>query len=473
MHLQLAILALKKNTSSGLPVIIVENISKSYSFDPILSDASKLGGKKDKDRIKALEDISFTLCKGEILGVIGNNGSGKSTLLKLISGISKPTSGKIITYGRVASILEIGTGFHPDLSGKDNIFLSGAILGMSNESLKSIYHDIVKFSGLEDFIDLPVKKYSSGMYMRLAFSVVAHVNADIVLLDEVFSVGDANFTKKSERKIRELLVSNRTIVIASHDLNSISKIASSLMVLKNGAQQYFGGIEEGLNSYIESTIFQTEDQTPKNSEPPSKTVIKDEAAEHERKDEPRIHSHSDTGPDVPIEKSAFQISDAISNIRYKSSKKMKLQLASNTFTINAVSILNAVAEAVSNEQQIDLSFDIFVSINNEHQISLVLSHNLQSAVLTSTPDPQNEASRLLKITGSRQVTFSLPRELLNAGVYSVSLYVIDADGKEVDKVEDLFHFKVVFSESFRKKINLRGHFPGPLVSQFKWAVTRE
>jgi len=470
LHLQLAILALKKNTSSGLPVIIVENISKSYSFDPILSDASKLGGKKDKDRIKALEDISFTLCKGEILGVIGNNGSGKSTLLKLISGISKPTSGKIITYGRVASILEIGTGFHPDLSGKDNIFLSGAILGMSNESLKSIYHDIVKFSGLEDFIDLPVKKYSSGMYMRLAFSVVAHVNADIVLLDEVFSVGDANFIRKSEKKIREMLVSNRTIIIASHDLNSISKIASSLMVLKNGTQQYFGGLEEGLNTYIESTIFQTESGEPKEQVLQVENVNKAGVIEDKSKDE--LTFGNDTEPDVLMEEGqSFQISDTISNIRYISKKKTNLRLASNTFVINSVSILNAVAEHVSNEQKIDLSFNISVLNDNTHQMSLVLSHNLQSAVLTSTPNPQNEASQQLKITGNHQITFSLPCELLNAGVYTIGLYVVDSKGQEVDKAEDLYYFKVVLSEAFRKRWNFRGHFPGPLVSQFKWIVS--
>jgi lipopolysaccharide transport system ATP-binding protein len=447
---------LKKNTESE-PILIVENISKGYSYDPILSDASKLGGKKNKDEIKALENISFTLCKGEILGVIGNNGSGKSTLLKLISGISNPTSGKITTYGRVASILEIGTGFHPDLSGKDNVFLSGAILGMSNKNLKSVYNDIVTFSGLEDFINLPIKKYSSGMYMRLAFSVVAHVNADIVLLDEVFSVGDASFIRKSEKKIRELLASNRTIIIASHDLNSISKIASSLMVLKNGKQQYFGGLEEGLNSYIESSIFQTESVKPKEQGPPVENV-----------DEPRVSN--DTEPDALMENSAFRISDVISNIRYASSKKMNLGLVSNTFVINSVSILNANAEKVSNEQGIDLRFDISVLGDNDYQLALVLLHNLQNAVFTSTPDPQNEASQLLKTTGNHQVVFSLPPELLNSGVYTIGLYVVDSEGREADKAEEFFHFKVVLSEAFRKKLNFRGHFPGPLVSQFSWSV---
>ena len=461
---------MKKNTSSK-PVLIVENVSKSYSYDPILSDASKLGGKKNGDRIKALENISFTLCKGEILGVIGNNGSGKSTLLKLVSGISNPTSGKITTYGRVASILEIGTGFHPDLSGKDNVFLSGAILGMSNKNLKSVYNDIVKFSGLEDFINLPVKKYSSGMYMRLAFSVVAHVNADIVLLDEVFSVGDASFIRKSEKKIRELLASNRTIIIASHDLNSISKIASSLMVLKNGKQQYFGGLEEGLNAYIESTIFQIEPLNSGNQKSSVEDSIKESISDSENKDAPSV-GHQ-TEPKVRMEEDrAFRISDAMSNIRYASSKKMNLDLASNTFVINSVSILNANAENVSNEQGIDLRFVISVISDNDYQFALVLLHNLQSAVFTSTPDPQNEASQLLKTTGNHKVMFSLPPELLNSGVYTIGLFVIDPEGNEVDKAEDVFYFKVVFSESFRTRMNFRGHFPGPLVSQFKWGITQ-
>jgi ABC-type polysaccharide/polyol phosphate transport system ATPase subunit len=460
-------LALKKNTRSK-PVLVVENISKRYSYGPILSDASKLGGKKSQDTITALENISFTLCRGEILGVIGNNGSGKSTLLKLISGISNPTSGKVVTYGRVASILEIGTGFHPDLSGKDNVFLSGAILGMSNKDLRSVYNDIVQFSGLEDFINLPIKKYSSGMYMRLAFSVVAHVNADIVLLDEVFSVGDASFIRKSERKIRELIVSNRTIIIASHDLNSISKIASSLMVLKNGTQQYFGGIEEGLNTYIESSIFQTETVTSKEPKPAVEATIIEESHKNIIIDEPRVGQ--DTGPDVLMEDSGFQISDSISNIRYATSKKISLQLASNTFTINSVSILNADAEEVTNEQPIDLCFDVSVLSNNNYQLALALSHNLQSAVLTSTAGPQNEARRILKTTGNHQIKFSLPPELLNSGVYAIGLYVVDSEGREADKAEDLYYFKVVLSESFRNKMNFRGHFPGPLVSQFSWSV---
>ena len=460
---------LEKKTTSE-PTLIVENISKRYSYDPILTNSSKLGGGKSQDKIKAIDSVSFSLCKGEILGVIGDNGSGKSTLLKLISGISNPTSGKITTHGRVASILEVGTGFHPDLSGKDNIFLSGAILGMSNESLKVVYADILKFSGLEDFIDLPVKKYSSGMYMRLAFSVVAHVNADIILLDEVFSVGDANFIRKSEKKIRELLVSDRTIIIAGHDLSSISKIASTLMVLKNGKIQYYGALEEGLNSYIESTIFQIDKGYPDEAERklPVKKAVKVESIEYENKDQPRIYNHSDSETDTPIANSNASVIDSLWDIRYESSKKMDLRVASNTYNLNAISIVGAIAESVSNEQRINLFFDISVLSHNDYQLSLVISHNLQNAVLTSTPDPKSEVSQLLKVKGDLQFTFSLPPELLNSGVYSVSLYVIDTNGKEVGKAESMFHFKVVLSESFRKKIHFYGHFPGPLVSSFSW-----
>lgn len=453
------------------PVVVVESLSKSYTYDSVLSDASKLGGEQKGDWITALENISFSLKKGEVLGLIGNNGSGKSTLLKLISGISKPTSGTITTRGIIASILEVGTGFHPELSGKDNVFLSGAILGMDTASLKEVYTDIIEFSGLQDFIDVPVKKYSSGMYMRLAFSVVAHVNADIVLLDEVFSVGDAGFIRKSEKKLRELIDSNRTIIMASHDLNSISKIATSLLVLKNGRQEYFGGLEQGLTEYVEAAIFQTSEAEQDRDNSLLKNETLSESKQLDPEPEPRIiHDENPSRQDNSIN-AGHSDTRKLSDVRYESPKVVSRKLAADTFTLNSTSILNTQPYEVFNDQSIELCFDFTVHRDNNYQFAIVLSYNLQTAVLTSTPDSDSQASKLLKNAGSCQVVFSLPPCLLNSGVYSVGVYIIDVHGKEADKAEGVFYFKVVFSDRFRKKINLAGHFPGPLVSAFSWSVT--
>lgn len=449
-------------------VIVVKSLSKSYTYDSVLSDASKLGAEQKGDWITALENISFSLKKGEVLGLIGNNGSGKSTLLKLISGISKPTSGTITTRGRIASILEVGTGFHPELSGKDNVFLSGAILGMDTASLKEVYTDIIEFSGLQGFIDVPVKKYSSGMYMRLAFSVVAHVNADIVLLDEVFSVGDAGFIRKSEKKLRELIGTNRTIIMASHDLNAISKIATSLLVLKNGRQEYFGGLEQGLTEYVEAAIFQTSEAEQDRDNSLLKNETLSESKQLDPEPEPRIIRDENPSTEDNSINAGHSDTSKLSDVCYESPTVVSRKLAAGTFTLNSTSILNAQPNEVFNDQSIELCFDFTVHHDNDFQFAIVLSYNLQNAVLTSTPDANSATSKLLKTTGDCNVVFSLPPCLLNSGVYSVGVYLSDVDGKEVDKADDIFHFKVVFSEAFKTNVHLGGHFPGPLCTTMFW-----
>ena len=179
---------------------VVMNVIKSpFSF--LKSKAKQVVGLEKKEEFWALKDISFEVNKGEVVGIIGANGAGKSTLLKILSQITPPTEGEIILRGRVGSLLEVGTGFHPELSGRENIFLNGAILGMKRREIEEKFDQIVKFAGIEKFLDTPVKYYSSGMYVRLAFSVAAHMEPDILLVDEVLAVGDAEFQKKSLRKI--------------------------------------------------------------------------------------------------------------------------------------------------------------------------------------------------------------------------------------------------------------------------------
>jgi lipopolysaccharide transport system ATP-binding protein len=185
----------------------------------------------------ALKDVSFDIYPGEVVGVIGRNGSGKSTLLKILSRITKPTTGTVDCYGRVGSLLEIGTGFHPDLTGRENIFLNGAILGMKRAEVARKFDEIVAFSEIEKFLDTPVKHYSSGMHLRLAFAVAAHLESEIILLDEVLAVGDAGFQKKCFAKMREIRRQGRTALFISHDMGAIEGLCGRVFLLEAGVMQ--------------------------------------------------------------------------------------------------------------------------------------------------------------------------------------------------------------------------------------------
>jgi len=233
------------------PIIQVRNLSKRYRVDqlssvnPTLREAfvkavkspfERLGGRPTgrADLLWVLKDISFEVEAGEVLGIIGRNGAGKSTLLKILSRIIKPTSGEVDIYGRVGSLLEIGTGFHPDLTGRENIYLNGAILGMRREEIKRKFDEIVAFAGVAQFLGTPVKHYSSGMYLRLAFAVAAHFEPEILILDEVLAVGDAAFQKKCLEKMKEVSREGRTVFFVSHDLMSVQQLCTRALLLDSG-----------------------------------------------------------------------------------------------------------------------------------------------------------------------------------------------------------------------------------------------
>ncbi|MGN6267197.1 MAG: ABC transporter ATP-binding protein [Ginsengibacter sp.] len=259
-------------------VIKVENLSKQYRLgnvgtgsiahdvnrawhrlrgkeDPYLkigeeNDRSKRGS---SDYVWALRDINFDVKQGEVLGIIGRNGAGKSTLLKILSRTTSPTTGSIKIKGRVASLLEVGTGFHPELTGRENIFLNGAILGMTKKEIKSKFDEIVDFAGVERYIDTPVKRYSSGMYVRLAFGVAAHLEPEILIVDEVLAVGDAEFQKKALGKMKDVSgKEGRTVLFVSHNMGAISTLCDKVMVLQNGKLSFNGATKNGLEYYFGS-----------------------------------------------------------------------------------------------------------------------------------------------------------------------------------------------------------------------------
>jgi lipopolysaccharide transport system ATP-binding protein len=213
-----------------------------------------LSGKREarlEDILWALNDVSFDVQQGEVLGVIGRNGAGKSTLLKILSRITEPTSGEIRVHGRLASLLEVGTGFHPELTGRENIFLNGAILGMKQSEVRSRFDAIVAFSEVEKFLDTPIKRYSSGMYVRLAFAVAAHLEPEILVVDEVLAVGDAQFQSKCLGKMGEVARQGRTVLLVSHNMAAVSALCQKGLLIENGRLKKAGNIAEVVSGYIE------------------------------------------------------------------------------------------------------------------------------------------------------------------------------------------------------------------------------
>lgn len=240
-------------------VIEVENVSKKYKLGVVGTSSFKndlkkklglLNKKEEDETMWALKDISFDVKNGEVLGIIGKNGAGKSTLLKILSQITTPTSGTIKIKGRIASLLEVGTGFHPDLTGRENIFLNGAILGMTKAEIKKKFDEMVSFSGVEQYIDTPVKRYSSGMYVRLAFAVAAHLEPEILIIDEVLAVGDAEFQKKCLGKMKDVSVEGRTVLFVSHNMNAVNSLCSKCIFLKNGEIVSRGDTAKIVNQYL-------------------------------------------------------------------------------------------------------------------------------------------------------------------------------------------------------------------------------
>jgi lipopolysaccharide transport system ATP-binding protein len=218
------------------------------------SPARVLRGNGERETIWALKDVSFEVNKGEVLGIIGRNGAGKSTLLKILSRITEPTEGEIRMRGRAASLLEVGAGFHPELTGRENIYLNGAILGMTRAEINRKFDEIVAFAEIEKFLDTPVKRYSSGMYVRLAFAVAAHLEPEILIIDEVLAVGDAQFQKKCLGKMGEVSKEGRTVLFVSHNMDAINVLCNRTIVVNSGNMVFDGGTEEGINVYLASAL---------------------------------------------------------------------------------------------------------------------------------------------------------------------------------------------------------------------------
>jgi lipopolysaccharide transport system ATP-binding protein len=285
------------------PIVRVQNLSKQYrigaraaaygTFREAIADMARaplrLLQNRSREALKstiwALKDVNLEVEPGEVVGIIGRNGAGKSTLLKVLTRITEPTRGRVELYGRVASLLEVGTGFHAELTGRENVYLNGAILGMKKEEIDRKFDEIVAFAEIEQFLDTPVKRYSSGMYMRLAFAVAAHLEPEILLVDEVLAVGDTSFQRKCLDKMREVSQHGRTILFVSHNLDAVRKLCSKAILLERGAIDVAGETDFVLKKYLEGEVERTsiyEVPPPTYDNPPGhayKLIVEDSRGE--------------------------------------------------------------------------------------------------------------------------------------------------------------------------------------------------
>ncbi len=418
-------------------VIKVENLSKQYRLgdvgtgtlshdlkrwwykargkeDPYLQigEINDRSTKGESDYVWALKDINFEVKAGEVLGIIGRNGAGKSTLLKILSKTTAPTTGKVKVKGRIASLLEVGTGFHPELSGRENIFLNGAILGMTKQEIKSKFDEIVDFSGVERYIDTPVKRYSSGMYVRLAFAVAAHLEPEILIVDEVLAVGDAEFQKKCLGKMKDVSVNEgRTVLFVSHNMAAVQGLCSYGLVLSNGGVIYpKGNAYEAIELYRKSIIPKNNSNKDfKNANRTGNRVAQLESITFLNALNEEI-STINCGENISIE---FQISSKVSVTGaslgigfYSLTGECKLLLWS-TF-------LNVYFDFISGVNRVKCYIEKFPLTQGEYSINLILTSNeevldwIQDSILinVNTGDYYNSG----KMLESNHQTAMIPHE---------------------------------------------------------------
>jgi lipopolysaccharide transport system ATP-binding protein len=387
-------------------VIKVENLSKAYRLGEIGTGTiskdlerfwARMRGKEDpflkigeindrtvkggSDVVLSLKDINFEIEQGDAVGIIGRNGAGKSTLLKVLSRVTAPTTGSVKIKGRIASLLEVGTGFHPELTGKENIFLNGAILGMRKAEIKRKFDEIVDFSGVDRYIDTPVKRYSSGMYVRLAFAVAAYLESEILIVDEVLAVGDAEFQKKCLGKMADISQGQgRTVLFVSHNMGAIKKLCNQSIILNNGSIHLIGNVNDGINAY---TNIHTE----------NKSV-------HYKNDNP--------------EKGFMEIAVASNNNVIKSDFGFDEN-------INLRIRFNARQEYLSGN------------------IGIKVWDNLERCIFTS----EKKINELTKSAGEITTQVTIPEMLLTPGNYKVSFALHVPNVQIIEVITDTIYFEVV------------------------------
>lgn len=380
----------------------------------MVNDRSSKG---DSEYVWALKNINFEVKQGEVLGVIGRNGAGKSTLLKILSKVTTPSSGKIKVKGRIASLLEVGTGFHAELTGRENVFLNGAILGMTKAEIKSKFDEIVDFAGVERYIDTPVKRYSSGMYVRLAFAVAAFLEPEILIVDEVLAVGDADFQKKCMGRMKDVSVNDgRTVLFVSHNMGAIRQLCDTGLVLHNGGLLFSGNIRSAINSYEQNLIQLTAKSTWKN---------------------PKEKEHE-----------AYLENVAIRDINGE---------CRNSFISNELILISFSIRFYEDIKYVKVGYDLLkegVVVYRAHQTDQNLKHEFAE--------------------GDRYIyTCTIPGDLLNHGDYEIRpLFSIHNVKTLITLYESVLKFSVELNKNNYFKIALdQNSFPGVVFPSLKWDET--
>ena len=404
-------------------ILKVSGLSKRFYFrQNALSAQFK---QKASDEFYAVRDISFELKRGEICGLVGRNGAGKTTLLELLSGIIKPSEGEISIYGKAASVIDIGTGMHRDLSGYENIFLVGELLGMKKSEIEARLPEIIAFSELEQFIHLPVKHYSSGMFMRLAFSVITHLNADILLIDEIIGVGDLAFSEKTTAKIIDICRNGKCAIIATHSLNLVKTCCNTAMYMDRGILISKGTVDNIEELYLED-------------------VLENKSLIGRQQDE---NSAAKTfKPKLKFENSA----ESNGNVELIEAVLQNRAGAKEDFSVND-----------------DLKFELSIESKTQRPfiLSMHINHRYNEPALCLTPQKA-------QTTGIGRLTLSttLPQNILNQGLYNVSVFIVDEENKLINSYENVLIFKIELDDYTREVYGYEGKFSGPVFRGGNWMI---
>lgn len=352
----------------------------------------------DREEFWALEDIGFEIAPGERVGIIGRNGAGKSTLLKVLSRITEPTTGRVAIRGRVASLLEVGTGFHPELTGRENIFLNGAILGMTKDEIKRKFDDIVAFSEIEKFLDTPVKRYSSGMYVRLAFAVAAHLEPEVLIVDEVLAVGDAAFQKKCLGRMGEVSREGRTVLFVSHNMSAVRQLCERAMVIDRGHKVFDGEVGEAISFYQDAVLADSENE----SRNPA-TFLK-------------------SAPGLPLWITSIGVRD----------------------------VQGGYSLSVEYEDGFDVSFEVQIEESSGDYYSALLIHDAYgNNVIFATDEDLGEPPIASATTGTYRYDISVPGKLLKPGSYLITPVVALKHKGKVDRRDAAVRVNVIDTRTRR------------------------
>lgn len=423
------------------PVLSVKNVSKTFKRSAKLS----LTEEADKTERPVLDNISFELQSGDVLGLIGNNGAGKSTLLKIISGLIAPDAGEIRYTGRLASILEVGSGFHLDLSGRENIYMAGQLFGLRKQEIEARIADVVQFSGQEDHLDVPVKHYSNGMFLRLAFSVATTFPSDILLLDEVMSVGDMRFQEMSVERIRQITRSGTTVIFASHELGAVQMLCNKVLLLDQGKMNEFGDPTRIIQGYLEKEIFDRPgpepvepQQSAEDSEKPLETAH--HANEHE------VHDAAEN--DLPNEMEIV-LHDAYAYPRGKNR-----------------------GDTITSDDSVCVHIDFSKEWHGPVILSAVFSDKFRNSIMSLCNYRPAIPSDLIDTSppGRYPINLILPKGFFNAGLFRVGLYFADSEQRDILTLPDQVSFRVDRGAYQLKEFKNEYKYPGPLLPFGTWKL---